>query len=69
LATAGERVAKYRKKMIDTGMRPIQIWVPDTRQATFAKECRRQSMMLAGDDQELEILTFIEAATDTEGWE
>jgi hypothetical protein len=54
--------------MIETGMRPIQIWVPDTRKPTFAEECRKQSMMLAGDRQEREILAFIEDMTDTGDW-
>jgi hypothetical protein len=69
LATARERVARHRKKMAGAGMRPIQIWVPDTRKSAFADECLRQSMMLTGDDQERKILTFIEDAVDTEGWE
>lgn len=68
MATQKERVAKYRKRMIETGMRPIQIWVPDTRKPTFAEECRKQSMMLAGDRQEREILAFIEDMTDTGDW-
>jgi hypothetical protein len=68
MATTKERVTKHREKMIRAGMRPIQIWVPDTRKSAFAEECRRQSMMLANDDQELEILTFIEESADTGGW-
>jgi hypothetical protein len=68
MATAKERVARHREKMIRAGMRPIQIWVPDTREASFAEECHRQSMMLANDGQEREILTFIEDAADTDGW-
>jgi hypothetical protein len=55
--------------MAGAGMRPIQIWVPDTRKSTFADECHRQSMMLEDDDQEREILAFMESVTDTEGWE
>ncbi|MDR1133003.1 MAG: antitoxin MazE family protein [Synergistaceae bacterium] len=69
MATARERVARHRKKMAGAGMRPIQIWVPDTRKSTFADECHRQSMMLEDDDQEREILAFMESVTDTEGWE
>jgi hypothetical protein len=56
--------------MIKTGMRPIQIWVPDTRRPAFVEVCRRQSMALTGDEQENEILSFIEEATgDIAGWE
>jgi hypothetical protein len=68
MATAKERAARHREKMIRAGMRPIQIWVPDTRESSFAEECHRQSMMLANDSQEREILTFIEDAADTEAW-
>ena len=69
MAAARERVAKHREKMLKTGMRPIQIWVPDTRRPAFVEECRRQSIMLKGDNQENEILSFIEDAADIEGWE
>jgi hypothetical protein len=69
LATARERVARYRKKMAGAGMRPIQIWVPDTRKLTFVDDCLRQSRMLMDDDHEREVLAFIDDATDTKGWE
>jgi hypothetical protein len=69
MATTQERVTKHREKMLRAGMRPIQIWVPDTRAPVFAEECRRQSMMLKDDGQEREILAFIEDAADTSGWE
>jgi hypothetical protein len=68
VTTAKERVTKYREKMIRAGMRPIQIWVPDTRKPAFAEECHRQSMMLVNDDKEREILTFIDGSADTDGW-
>jgi hypothetical protein len=29
------------------GLRPVRIWVPDTRSPGFAEECRRQSMIVA----------------------
>lgn len=63
-----ERVKKYREKMSKAGMRPVQIWVPDTREEAFAQECKRQSRLLADDEQEREILNFIESAADTKGW-
>jgi hypothetical protein len=51
-----------------SGLRPVQIWVPDARRPGFAEECRAQSRALAGDAHERETLDWIEAATDTEGW-
>ncbi len=64
-----ERVQKYRAKLRMEGMRPIQIWVPDTRRSGFAKECRRQSLLVKLDPQEKEILEFLDDAADREGWE
>lgn len=55
---------RYRERMRKAGLRPIQIWVPDTRSAAFAKECRRQSALLKNDPAELESLEFIEAVAD-----
>ena len=49
-------------------MRPVQLWVPDTRSADFAAECRRQSALLDADKQEREILDWIEQVADTDGW-
>ncbi len=62
------RVEKRRDHLRAVGLRPIQIWVPDTRRKGFAEECRRQSRLLANDPQEREILTWIEEVSDTEGW-
>lgn len=45
--TSAERVKRRRDKMRATGLRPIQIWIPDTRRATFAAECRRQCDVIA----------------------
>ncbi len=42
-----ERVRRRRDKMRAAGLRPVQIWVPDTRSASFAAECRRQCEALA----------------------
>jgi hypothetical protein len=49
-------------------MRPVQIWVPDTRRAGFALECKRQSQLLKDDPQEVESLDWMQAAADTTGW-
>ena len=45
-ATA-ERVQTHRQTLHRAGLRPVQIWVPDTRRPGFAEECRRQSLSLA----------------------
>jgi Protein of unknown function (DUF3018) len=45
--TSAERVRRWRDKMRASGLRPVQLWVPDTRAAGFADECRRQSLAIA----------------------
>lgn len=64
-----ERVNRHRQQLRKAGLRPIQIWVPDTRRPEFQEECRRQSRMLQEDPQEQKILDWLEAAADREGWD
>ncbi len=45
-----ERVRKRRDALRAAGLRPVQIWVPDTRRPGFAEECRRQSLVVAAAD-------------------
>lgn len=63
-----ERVKRYRDKLRERGLRPVQIWVPDTRRPGFATECRRQSELLKAGAHEKEVLDFLEQAADREGW-
>ena len=68
-SNGAERVQKYRVALRAAGLRPVQIWVADTRRSGFAEECRRQSLALKGDEQETGTLRWLERAADTEGWE
>ncbi|WP_035383496.1 antitoxin MazE family protein [Ferriphaselus sp. R-1] len=63
------RVQKHRAGLREAGLRPVQIWVPDTRRAGFAEECRRQSLLLQDDAHELASITWLETASDREGWQ
>jgi hypothetical protein len=65
-----ERVKKHREALRMAGLRPVQIWVPDTRRPDFDEECRRQSRLAAKADQrdrEMEQL-MDDALEDLEGW-
>ncbi len=42
-----QRVQRRREKLREAGLRPIQIWVPDTKAPGFAAECERQCRLLA----------------------
>lgn len=67
--STSERVQKHRAALRASGLRPVQIWVPDTRRAGFAEECRRQSLLLQGDAHERDTADWLEAAADREGWQ
>ncbi len=65
-----ERVQKHRDALRMAGLRPVQIWVPDTRRPGFAKECRRQSLLVAqADSMDTAMQQFMdEALQDVDGW-
>ena len=67
-ANIAQRVQKHRAGLRAAGLRPVQIWVPDTRRSGFAEECRRQSLLLRGDALEADTLAWLETAADTDGW-
>ena len=62
--TPSEKQRRYRNRLTRQGLRPIQIWVPDMGAPDFVKECRRQSLLVAGDPREGEVMDFLEAAAD-----
>lgn len=46
-----ERVSKHREALRAAGLRPLQIWVPDTRQPGFEAACREQAARTADADR------------------
>jgi hypothetical protein len=65
-----ERVQKRRNTMRAAGLRPVQIWVPDTRRPGFTAECRRQAALVAQADKiNTDLSDFMDAAlTDLDEW-
>ena len=62
-----ERVAEYRRRMRERGLRPVQIWVPDVRSATFSSDARRQAALVAASSaDEQAFVESISAAWDEE---
>ncbi len=49
--SVSKRVEKRRQALRAMGLRPVQIWLPDTRRPGFAEECRRQSLAVAQSDR------------------
>lgn len=67
---AALRVQKRRQALRAAGLRPVQLWVPDTRSPGFAEECRRQSLRVAQADlSDPDLLQAMDLlAGDIEGW-
>ena len=66
-----QRVQKRRDALRAAGLRPVQIWVPDTRRPGFKAECRRQAALVAQADRpDADLSDFMDAAlVDVDGWE
>ncbi|MDP2698932.1 antitoxin MazE family protein [Thalassospira sp.] len=63
VASVSERVKKHRAALRAAGLRPIQIWVPDTRRPGFAEECRRQCLVVAkAEAEDRDLADFMDAA-------
>lgn len=69
--SVNQRVQKHRDALRAAGLRPIQIWVPDTRKPGFADECRRQSRLIAeAESSDAETQAILDdALADIEGWD
>ena len=70
MSNISARVQKHRDALRMAGLRPVQIWVPDTRRPDFAQECRRQCLLAAeADANDSGLDAFMdEALADVEGW-
>jgi len=70
ISIVNARVQKHRDARRMAGLRPVQIWVPDTRRPGFAEQCRRQSLAIASSDKADEQLERLmdDAAADANGW-
>ena len=64
------RVQKRREALRSAGLRPVQIWVPDTRRPDFAAECKRQSKLASeADSADAEMQEFMDVLlSDVDGW-
>jgi hypothetical protein len=60
-SSVNERVAEHRARLRSQGLRPIQIWVPDTSAPGFDEECHRQSLALAHSPSADEDQAFVDA--------
>ena len=59
-----DRVRAYRDRLRKQGLRPIQLWVPDTRSPDFAAEAHRQSLLAARSRHAEEDQAFVDSISD-----
>jgi hypothetical protein len=56
-----QKVQAHRERLRRQGLRPIQVWVPDTRSPGFAAEASRQSRRVAASRYAARDQAFIDA--------
>ncbi len=61
--TSAQRVQAYRRRLRQQGLRPVQIWVPDTRAPQFIQEAHEQSHAVATSDHAAEDQALIDAVS------
>ena len=59
-----DKVQAHRARLRSQGLRPLQIWVPDTRSPAFAAEAARQSALLARSPHAADDQAFVDAISD-----
>ncbi|WP_347340256.1 antitoxin MazE family protein [Bradyrhizobium cytisi] len=57
------KVREHRERLRAQGLRPIQIWVPDVRSASFKAEAHRQSLAVSSSAQEYDDQAFIDSVS------
>ena len=66
---SAQKMRQYRDRLKASGLRPIQLWVPDIRSQKIIDEVCRQSIRVSSDPQDPHIMDFVESVMDHEGWE
>ena len=56
-----DKVRAHRKRLRAQGLRPLQIWVPNTRSAAFKSQAHRQSLIVARSEHAQKDQDFIDA--------
>ncbi len=62
--SSAAKVQAHRERLRAQGLRPIQIWVPDTRSQQFAGQAHRQSLAVARSSLADRDQDFIDAVSD-----
>jgi hypothetical protein len=61
-APSSKRVSKHREALRAQGLRPVQIWVPDSRSPAFLEQARKDSDRAAEmDAEDADLQAFMDA--------
>jgi hypothetical protein len=60
---ARQRVREHRERLRQQGLRPVQIWVPDTRAPEFLDQAHAQSTAIAASEHDAEDQAFVDAVS------
>ena len=63
-STSRDKVRAHRARLRRRGLRPLQIWVPDVRSRSFAREARRQSLLVGNDAVERKEQEFVDSISE-----
>jgi hypothetical protein len=58
------KVRVHRAKLRAQGLKPVQLWLPDTRSPAFIAEARRQSLIAANSPYAEEDQAFVDAISE-----
>ncbi|MCL1799817.1 MAG: antitoxin MazE family protein [Promicromonosporaceae bacterium] len=67
MADIAERVRSHRERLRGGGLRPIELWVPDTSSAQVRSQLAREAAIVSASDTHDDVLGFFEGATA--GWD
>jgi hypothetical protein len=59
-----EKARAHRERMRAKGLRPVQLWLTDTRSPEFAEKARKEMLAIANSEQEAEDQAFIDAISE-----
>jgi Protein of unknown function (DUF3018) len=62
-----DKVRAHRARLRKEGLRPVQIWLPDTRSAEFKRMAHKQSVAVARSRYAREDQEFIDSVSDRSG--
>ncbi len=58
------KVQAHRARLRAQGLRPVQLWVMDTRTKEFATEAHRQSLAVARSEHERDDQAFVDSISE-----